>query len=181
MKVLETDRLLLREIRESDASLIVHWRADPEVYQYFLLPRPITKEEHLDWYFNRYMKDRNRIDFIVIEKSSGKEKGLLNIKRDLINMRRSEIGYLLDRSVQGKGYAQEGINRLMIFAKNDWKCEEIIFHIHEENRASQILADRLGYKKIGIKDNFMLYHISLKNCMGGGITPYKIYTEKEVA
>ncbi len=171
---LETERLLLREIRETDTSRIVKWRSDPQVYQYFLSPRPITREEHLNWYYNCYKGNSNRIDFIAVEKESGREKGVFNIKRDLSNSQNAEIGYLLDKCAQGKGYAQEVIKRLMAFAKNEWKCEKIIFHIHEENKASQVLAEKLGYAVTGREGKFMIIR-------GGGISLYKIYAGKEAA
>lgn len=162
IKCLETERLLLREIRDSDASLIAQWRSDPEVYRYFLSPRPITKEEHLNWYFNCYKEDSSRIDFMAVGKKFGGEKGVFNIKRELNNQQCAEIGYLLDRSAQGKGYAQEGIKRLMIFAKDEWKCKKIIFHIHEENEASRVLAEKLGCAVTDRRGNFILYQIDLE-------------------
>ena len=154
---LETERLLLREIRESDASLIVKWRSDPEVYRYFLSPKPITREEHLNWYLGCYKQDLNRIDFMAVEKRSGKESGVFNIKRDLNNTHYAEIGYLLDKHAQGKGYAQEAIKRLMTFAKAEWKCRGILFYIHEENKVSQALAEKLGYAVTGREGKFMIY------------------------
>lgn len=167
-KPLETERLVLREIRESDAPILVRWRSVPEVYQYFLSPKPITIEEHLEWYFNCYKEDRNRIDFIAIEKSSGKEAGVFHIKRRLENMQCSEIGYLLDKNAQGKGYAQEGIKRLMFFAGSEWGCKECVFYIHENNRASRILAERLGYVETGRKGSFISYEITLSIGLEGG-------------
>ena len=167
-KPLETERLMLREIRESDAMLLVQWRSVPEIYQYFLSPKPITLEQHLEWYFNCYREDRNRIDFMAVEKVSGQEKGVFHIKRSLDNVQCSEIGYRLDKSAQGKGYAQEGIKRLMVFVKSNWKCKECAFYIHEKNRASRILAERLGYIKSGRKGSFILYGIDLENILGGG-------------
>lgn len=181
IKPIETERLLLREIRELDASLIVQWRADPEVYQYFLLPKPVTKKEHLNWYFNCYKEDDNRIDFMAVEKISGKEKGIFNIKRNVSSAQYAEIGYLLDKSVQRKGYAQEGIKRLMNYAKDEWKCKGIVFHIHEENKASRALAEKLGYAVAERRGKFILYQKSLENIPGGGINLYKIYTGKEAA
>lgn len=178
IKYLNTERLLLREIRETDTSLIVKWRSDPQVYQYFLSPRPITREEHLNWYYNCYKGNSNRIDFMAVEKESGREKGVFNIKRDFSNSQNAEIGYLLDKCAQGKGYAQEVIRKLMVFAKNEWKCDKIIFLIHEENKASQVLADKLGYAMTGRKGKFMIYQKKLENIGkywgGEGREPLKI-------
>lgn len=181
MRPLETERLVLREIKETDASLIVRLRSEPTVYQYFLSPKPITRESHLKWYYNNYKEDKNRIDFIVIEKGSRDEKGVFNIKRDSNDMCCSEIGYLLDKSARGKGYAQEGIKRLMIFAEKEWKCNKIVFHIHKKNKTSRVLAERLGYTEIKREGDFVVYQINLENFEGGGINFDKIYAGKEAA
>lgn len=170
-KPLDTKRLILQEMKEKDAPLIVQWRSIPEVYQYFLSPKPLTREEHVNWYFNSYIKDENRIDFVAVEKNTQKRIGLFNIKRDIGLIKCAEIGYLLDKDAQGKGYAQEGIKRLMVFARDGWKCREAIFTIHEKNIASQILAGRLGYTKKRRAGEFEVYHAEL---LGGGRTRFYV-------
>lgn len=162
-KPLETNRLLLCEIKEEDTPLIVQWRSQPEVYQYFLSPKPLTEEEHINWYRNCYLKDNKRIDFMAVEKDTGKQTGLFNIKRDEKKEKYAEIGYLLEKSSQGKGYAKEGIEKLMTFSREDWKCEKIIFHIHEKNTVSRTLAKKLGYTECRKEGNFVIYHISLSD------------------
>ena len=161
VKSIESERLILREIKEEDASMIVQWRAVPEVYQYFRYPKAITEEEHLNWYFNNYMQNNNRIDFMAIEKTSRKKAGIFSIMRDVESLSCSEIGYLLDKGFQGKGYAQEGVKRLMLFAKENWKCEEALLAVHEENKASQRLASRIGCREKSSEGRFILYHICL--------------------
>lgn len=157
VKPIETDRLILCEIKEDDTSLIVKWRSDPEVYKYFFSQKPITEEEHSSWYFNLYMKDKDRIDFMAMEKMSKKKIGVFSVKRNKRNLKCSEIGYLLDADAQGKGYAQEAVRTLMHFAKNHWKCEEIILYIHEQNTTSQALAEKLDFKRKSKEGKFILY------------------------
>lgn len=160
VNILYTERLVLREIQEEDTTWIVQWRSIPEVYQYFFSPKPITEDEHKNWYFNSYLNDKNRIDFIALGKD-GKKMGVFGVKRYIEHMQRSEISYLLDKGAQGKGYAQEAVKRLMLFVKENWKCREAVLNIHEDNIASQILAGRLGYEKKSQKGDFLTYYISL--------------------
>lgn len=168
-KPLETERLLLCEIKESDTPLIVKWRSCPEIYQYFLSQKPLTEEDHINWYYNCYLKDNNRIDFMAVRKETGKPVGLFNIKQNAKYRKCGEIGYLLEKDAQGKGYAKEGVKRIMVFAKDEWKCEEFIFHIHEENSASRILAHRLGFTECRREGRFVVYHAGLLNISRGGI------------
>ena len=167
--LIKTKRLILREIKEEDAELIVHWRSLPEFYQYFFSPKPITIAEHRDWYFNYYVKDKNRIDFMALDKSR-KKIGVFSIKRCKDDIQCSEIGYLLDKDAWGKGYAQEGVKGLMFFAKDTWKCRMALLSVHEDNLASQTLAYRLGYKKKVRNGKFFVYYTILDQYMdlGGG-------------
>ena len=105
---LETERLILREMTEEDAPLIVKWRSDPEVYRYFLSPRPLTAKEHLDWYKNQYLRQNNRVDWIAEEKAAGKPVGVFGIKREKTGDREGEVSYLSVPECRGKGYAAEG-------------------------------------------------------------------------
>lgn len=164
VKPIETRRLILSEIKEEDTKLIVKWRGVPEVYQYFLSPKPITIDEHLNWYFNKYKEDKNRIDFMAIEKVTREKIGVFSIKRCIDSIQYSEFGYLLDKNAQRKGFAQEAIRELMNFTLENWKCKKAILCIHENNVASQLLANRLGYKEKVRKGKFVLYYADLVSC-----------------
>lgn len=93
--------------------------------------------------------------------------GVFNIKRDLNNTHYAEIGYLLDKHAQGKGYAQEAIKKLMAFARVEWKCRGILFYIHEGNKVSRALAEKLGYAVTGREGKFMMYQKNLENIPEG--------------
>lgn len=174
---METERLILREIREKDASLIVGWRSNPEIYQYFALPEAITEKDHLRWYQQDYAKNGDRIDFIAMEKVSMDRIGVFSIKRDGGNPCRCEMGYLLDEKMQKKGYAQEAVKRVMLFAEEVWRCTEAVCSIHENNKASQKLAYRLGFKEVSKKNPFIMYHVSIdrKYFTGGYWKPRIIF------
>lgn len=48
MTILETDRLILRDLQESDLPALVAMNQDPEVMQYF--PKPYSQAESLRLY-----------------------------------------------------------------------------------------------------------------------------------
>ena len=158
--MLYTERLVLREIQEEDTRWIVSWRSNPEVYQYFFSPNPITANEHKNWYLNYYLKDKNRIDFMALEKN-GTRIGVFGVKHYMEHIQCGEISYLLDKSAQGKGYAQEVVKRLMLFAKEDWRCKEAILNIHEKNVPSLAVAVIFGGERKCQRGEFLTYSISL--------------------
>lgn len=154
---IETDRLQLREIAECDSDLIVKWRSEPDVYPFFCSPHRITKEEHLQWFNNRYLKDDNQISFIVIEKISKEPIGVFGIKKESTSSEHVEVSYLLDKKAQGKGYAQEAILGMIEFAKCQWNSSIVMAEVHKDNTASVKVVERLAFKRESLKGNFWTY------------------------
>ena len=159
---INTERLVLREIKESDAQQLVKWRSDPEVYKYFTIPRTLTVEEHLNWYRNSYVSDANRIDLIALERVEQNAVGVFGIKKK-IGGSCVEISYLVDPQYQSRGYAREAMIALMCFAKERWGCETAMAEIHKNNISSIEFAKRLGFSEIKIELDFVVMNTKLCN------------------
>ena len=151
---LETERLILRGIREDDAPEIVKWRSDPEVYRYFKNPHRITIEEHMHWYHDRYLLDENRIDWMCIEKATGNKAGVFGL---VLDEEKTEINYLLAPQVQHKGYAREIIGFLFFYSHILFDTNTVIAEIHKKNYPSIALVENLGFVLTGAKDDFLIY------------------------
>lgn len=156
-----TDRLILRDIVIQDTELIVKWRSNPDIYKYFLNPYPLSKEEHLKWYYNNYISNSNRFDFIAIRKDTKKAIGVFGIKRSDYRSRQAEVSYILSPEEQGKGYASEAILKLLNYIKIEWKCEKATAVIHKHNQISIQFAEKLGYRCVDHKGIFGIYEREL--------------------
>ncbi len=139
---IETTRLFLRNIEESDAETIVRWRSDPAVYRFFKSPHKLTIEEHLSWYRTRYAVDDNRFDFMCLERDGGCPVGVFGL---IINEDSAELNYLLAPYAQHKGYAKEALEGLIEFASTKKLITTFRAEIHKENLPSVILIKRLGF------------------------------------
>lgn len=157
--VLNTDRLKLTDITENDAPVIVQWRSDPNVYQYFVNPHKITLEEHLNWFHNNYTYDANRYDWIAY--SNNEPIGVFGIKRDSFDSDSAEISYILSPEHYGKGYAREAVERIIYYCKNDWNCSVIIADIHKDNFMSIKFIEHLCFVKSSINGKFIRYTLKL--------------------
>ena len=155
---IRTEHLLLRGINETDVKYIVRWRSNPDVYKYFKSAHQITVEEHLDWFSNVYLKDKNRYDWICFEKESGHRIGVFGLYRD---GEAAEVNYLLASEAQRKGYATEAIQKLIRYASEVWNCKRVIAEIHEENARSISLVERIGFKLKSKKSLFLIYEIEV--------------------
>lgn len=153
---LATERLFLREITEKDTSLIIKYRSDPSVYQYFLSPHPLTEEEHLNWFRTRYLFDDSCVNWVAARKDTGENIGVFGIKRREPECA-AEVSYLLSPEFQGKGYAREAVEGMIRFASKEWRCIAVSARIHEENRESAAFAKRLGFECSGRRGKFELY------------------------
>ena len=114
--VLETKRLLLREMRPDDYQALFLVLGDPETMQYY--PYAFDERNVRDWIkrnISRYQKDGFGL-WAVCLKGTGELIGdcgltLQNINGEIL----PEIGYHIRRDCQQKGYAKEAAN-----AVRDW-------------------------------------------------------------
>ncbi len=151
----ETERLILRGITRQDADLIVKWRADPEVYKFFRLPHRLTMEEHLKWYRERYLTDRQHCIWMAVRKEDEVPVGMFGLRKS--GKEEAEISYLIAPRMQGNGYAQETAVSLLSWAKKEWNIRTVFAEIHYENGPSVRFVRRLGFEEAGKNKNFRVY------------------------
>ena len=156
---LQTERLILRGINETDAVEIVEWRSGPDVFKYFKSPRKITVQEYFDWYNNSYLQNAGRRDWMCIEKETGKKIGVFGL---VTGEDSAEINYLLAPDAQHKGYAAEAVRCLTEFAKNQ-KILHVVAEIHKENKPSIRLIRKQGFVPERSKGNFEIFGKYLEN------------------
>lgn len=154
---LMTERLLLSEITEKDTTLIVKWRSNPEVYQYFSAPHPLKVEEHLDWFRNKYCSDENCLFWMAMEKENRQKIGVFGIKRGEDSLSSAEVSYILSPECQGRGYAREAVERIIKYAKEKWGCSLASAKVHIANQPSIKFAENLGFVPAGRSEDFILY------------------------
>ena len=160
---LSSGRLFLREITESDTDEIVLMRGDKSVYKYFTNPHKLTKEEHLSWYKNSYIKNDNRLDCVAIVRDESilhdKIIGIFGIKREESDSKKAELSYLLKKEARGKGYAKEALEMLIEYAEKNWECKEFTAVINKDNIPSIGFIEKLGFIKQKTDNDFYYYGI----------------------
>ena len=156
VETIQSENLIFRGINETDTEKIVLWRSNPEVYKFFKSPHKLTVDEHLNWYNNSYLQNNHRYDWICIERESGEKIGVFG----LVNENGyAEINYLLAPDAQHKGFAKEGITRLILYAFDTLKVNRVIAEIHKDNIPSITVIKKLGFKLVSDVENFVIYEI----------------------
>ena len=154
--VLESERLVLREIMETDVKEIFELRSDPEVMKY--IPRPLAKTSEDALEFIRAMAkgldEKFLINWAITLKGDNRLIGLICLIRMQPENYRSEIGYLLHRGSQGKGIVSEAAKAVIDYAFDTLKFHSLEAVIDPENGASERVLIRNGFLKEGhFKEN----------------------------
>ena len=152
---LETERLLLRELRNEDFDAFASFMADPDVVRY-LHGEPMARQDAWrmmatavgHWVLRGYGT------WAVERKSDGAFMGRVG----MINPEGwpgLEIGWTLGKPYWGHGYATEAAAAAVRYAFLTQPVDRLISCIYPENKASQAVARRLGETK-GPRHNIVI-------------------------
>lgn len=146
MKVMETERLILRYLTEDDADFFMRLANTPAWLKY-IGDRNIHNIEASA----KYMRDgsiksykEKGFGFYMVElKETGEPLGVSGlIKRETLDD--VDIGFAFMPEAEGKGYGFESANAVMDFARNNLKLKRIIAITDQENKRSIKLLEKLG-------------------------------------
>jgi ribosomal-protein-alanine N-acetyltransferase len=171
---IETERLLLRELRKEDLEGMFALDSNPNVHKY-LGNKPIkTKAEaqkNIESIINQY-KTRGIGRFAVIEKASNQFIGWSGIKfntgdKETLGEKRDfyDVGYRFIERFWNKGYGYETAIAALDFGFNNLKLETIVGAAETGNIASNKILTKIGLKYIETfpYDNEMINWYTLKN------------------
>lgn len=148
--ILETPRLLLRQILPEDAPALFELDSNPNVHRY-LGTKPVTSIDQVYGYIEsirgQYVK--NGIGrFAVILKESGENIGWAGIKfiTEPENNRVDfyDIGYRLQEKHWRKGYALEAAKAWLDYGFNGMKIPLMIATAHTGNVGSNVILQKIG-------------------------------------
>ena len=149
-RLLEGKRLNLRIIDREDLSLIQEWVNDQKFmgeFEPFLQETKVSLEKQYDqlkdgqWFFIE-TKDKAKIGYIC---------------HYLVGGHLTELGYALVPSERGKGYGTEAVKIIVDYLFLSKSIVRIQVQTDEENKASQRILEKSGFKKEGtIRKSFFL-------------------------
>ncbi len=145
--ILETPRLLLREMSLDDLDFIAEMLADPLVMRFY--PKTYSREEAAAWIDRQ--QDRYALHgsglWLALDRATGEPVGQVGLLRQTVDgVEEPEVGYLLHHRHWSRGLATEAAA-----AVRDWAFQVrgepyIISLIRPENLPSQAVALRIGSK-----------------------------------
>lgn len=97
--------------------------------------------------------------WLVYEKSTQKLIGRVGIEnREIDGILRQELGYVIGKNYQHKGYAYEAAKAVLKYAKEELFLDEMFICVQKDNIPSIALAKKLGFTRYGEAQEFVLYH-----------------------
>lgn len=143
--ILETERLVLRNLEQDDFDEVCKLLQDPVVmYAYEGAFSDQEVQAWLDKMFQRYEDDGFAL-WAVIEKSNGELIGQCGITYQECNGGRvPEVGYLFRKEFWHKGFATEAAIACKEYAFQVLNFDEVYSIIRDSNVASQNVARRNG-------------------------------------
>ncbi len=151
--MLETQRLILRQWRESDWPALARLNADSEVMRYF--PAPLSREESDD--MARKLHElivQQGFGFWAVElKQTGELIGFTGLHRQeqagIPNIPMVEVGWRLAREHWGRGYAPEAAQASLLFAFETLSEPEVYAFTTLTNTPSRRVMEKLGMQNTG--------------------------------
>jgi [ribosomal protein S5]-alanine N-acetyltransferase len=143
--IVETPRLILRELEESDIDFVAEMLGDPEVMRFW--PRPYTREEAVQWIerFQERYELHGHGYWLAMEKETGQpvgQAGVLN--QDVEGVLEIGLGWIMHRPYWRRGFATEAAIGCRDYAFTMENRERIIALIRPENTPSRGVAAKLG-------------------------------------
>ena len=167
MKILETNRLILRHLLPSDLDRLFALYRDPDIRRYFpegTLTYEETKEE-LEWFLNGHPAHPELGLWATIHKETGEFIGRCGLLPWTIEQRPEvEVAYLLAKAYWGQVLGTEAAQAIVHYAFEQLKLSRLICMMYPDNQASVKVARNIGMtlekEMEDEKGPFLLYSIS---------------------
>lgn len=146
-RVLETERLIIREMCPDDVEAIYKIYEDNDLRYTEPLFDDIDKERAYIKDYQKYIY--NFYDFgiwLFEEKSTGEiiGRGGVELKVYEDGSEAIEIGYIIRKDKQRLGFAYEGLKNILIYVKEHFDIKSVNVSVHRDNVSSVELAKKLG-------------------------------------
>jgi ribosomal-protein-alanine N-acetyltransferase len=144
---LETERMLLRPLKESDGELFFSLRSNPEVNR-FINRNPAKTMEDAEMHITKVLagvKREETVMWIMEAKENGNAMGSLlfwNLDRETS---KAELGYEILPSYSGKGFVSEGLKAILDYGWNQMNLRFVEGIVHRKNLASIHLLEKFGF------------------------------------
>ncbi len=150
--ILEGERLRLRPLEESDEDAVYEGARHEEIARYTLrIPHPYPRESCLPFIKRKIAEFKEGKAYSFAVELEGKLIGIVGLHDFSATDKSAKIGYWLNKDYWGKGYATEATRLALEFAFEDLGLHRVEGGAFAENKASQRVQEKLGFKREGVR------------------------------
>jgi RimJ/RimL family protein N-acetyltransferase len=143
--ILETPRLMLRELSREDLDFVAAMRGDPEVMRFF--PACLTREESAAWIegvLDRYQRDGVG-QWLAVDRQRDTPVGTCGLLAvEIRGAAELEVGYMIHRPFWRQGFATEAAAACRDLAFEALGRDRVVARIRPENTPSEGVARKIG-------------------------------------
>jgi [ribosomal protein S5]-alanine N-acetyltransferase len=151
---LETKRLILRDLKESDKNSLQKNINNLEISKWLLVvPYPYSSKD-AEWFIDKCIKDskkeeRTSYEFGIINKENNELLGIIGLTKINKFSSYGTIGYWLGEKYQRKGYMFEAGQEVIKFAFEKIGLRRLNIEVFEGNIPSENLIKKFGFEYEG--------------------------------
>jgi RimJ/RimL family protein N-acetyltransferase len=167
---LVTPRLLLRTLCEADWPAFHEINLDPEVNLYVRQPesdaaiREKFEQRTQPWFYGA----GEWLSLVIEERETGLFVGITGLRCVDFALNRAEVGYLLARNGQGKGFGTESLRAILDWAGPKFQVHKFVALCAKENMGSRRVLEKCGFVLEGIfTDNMKIGDSWIDDCAYG--------------
>lgn len=135
----------LRPITEEDTDLVVRWRNDKKVVENFIYRKPITRDDHLNWFHNKIEKGLV-YQFIICDNETDKPLGSVYLQNFEEDCKKAEFGsFLGEDEAYGRGLGTETCSLLVEYSFEVLGLHKLESRVIAYNVASRRMLEKSGY------------------------------------
>jgi len=147
---IETERLLLRPMEESDAEALHAYQSLPETARFqHWEPRSLEeiRDKLSEWTNMRRLEGEGTLAFAVLTREDGRLIGDASLRVTDVAARQGTIGFSLHPAFQGRGNATETARALLKCGFGELNLHRIFACCDTRNTASWKVMERLGMRR----------------------------------
>src|SRR5665213_3227363 len=147
---LKTERLVLRQLLDSDVEEIFSLRSDPIINKYLGRQPSKTLEDALA--FIKSIKNNELLYLAITLAGNEKLIGTICLFDISAELKKCEIGYELLNNYQGQGIMIEATKKIIEYAAQTLGLKTIDAFTHKDNQGSTKLLQKLNFEQTEIID-----------------------------
>ncbi|MGE7932614.1 GNAT family N-acetyltransferase [Viridibacillus arvi] len=155
---LESERIYLRSIMESDAPIILESTKDEEI-RYMTGTKSTFSLDQIQSYINNISKDSSRIDLAICLKENDQMIGDLSITDIEEDAKKAGLRISMNSiELTGKGYGTEAIRLTLRFVFEELKLNRLQLEVFSHNTRGIRTYEKVGFIKEGTLREALYYN-----------------------